>query len=238
MDALGVQIGDELAGFGSYEGTVTVVGRVVANFNDSEHANPSMVALVTDELLRASVQFEVDATPQSVLVTLRPGISLVEGAIALQKDFARFVAPPPPPTDIRNLRLVAPALVVTASVVVLFAIAAWTHALFTAIRSRRRDLATLRALGLTRTQVSAAVGWDATVVAAVAVVLGVPCGVLAARAVWSAVEDRLGVVSPSETPELVLLGAAIGALALANLVTVLPGRRAGRTRPVEVLRAE
>jgi hypothetical protein len=71
----------------------------------------------------------------------------------------------------------------------------------------------------------------------VAVVLGIPFGVLIGRWTWNVLVSRLGAVPvPVVSIEaLALVGA--GVLILANLVGLLPGLRAVRS-PARTLRAE
>ena len=64
------------------------------------------------------------------------------------------------------------------------------------------ELATLKSLGFTRRQVSSTVLWQSTTVALVALVVGLPLGVAAGRAVWVLLADRLGAVSQPVTPVL------------------------------------
>jgi ABC-type lipoprotein release transport system permease subunit len=55
--------------------------------------------------------------------------------------------------------------------------------LFTGVRRRRRDLAVLKTLGLTRSQLLKLVSWQASALATVALLAGLPLGALAGR--WS-----------------------------------------------------
>jgi ABC-type lipoprotein release transport system permease subunit len=58
-----------------------------------------------------------------------------------------------------------------------------THTLVTSVR-RRRDLAMLKTLGFVRGQVVAAMVWQATTFAVVALALGRPLGLAAGRWPW------------------------------------------------------
>ena len=57
------------------------------------------------------------------------------------------------------------------------AVGTLTHVLLTGVRRRRRDLAVLKALGLTRAQLQGAVAWEATALAAAALLVGDPAGI-------------------------------------------------------------
>jgi ABC-type lipoprotein release transport system permease subunit len=112
------------------------------------------------------------------------------------------------------------------------------HLLVTSVRRRRRDLAVLKTLGFARRQVSATVIWQATTLAGLAVLVGLPLGVAAGRWAWMPVADRLGVVPVSVVPALVLTVVALTTVLAANLVAAVPAWMAARTRLAIVLRAE
>ena len=117
-------------------------------------------------------------------------------------------------------------------------VAITAHTLVTSVQRRRRDLATLKTLGFVRPQILTTVISQATVFAAVGLVIGIPLGIAMGRWAWSAFADQLG-VPPAPTIPLLVVGLAIPVtLLLANLAAALPGRSAARTRPAVVLRAE
>jgi len=125
-----------------------------------------------------------------------------------------------------------------AGVLALLAIATVAHALVTAVRRRRRDLALLKTLGFTRRQVSAAVAWQATMLGVLALVIGIPIGVIVGRWAWTALADDLGTVAEPIAPVLALVLAVPLVLLIANAVAYVPGRIAARLRPAAVLRSE
>jgi ABC-type antimicrobial peptide transport system permease subunit len=111
-----------------------------------------------------------------------------------------------------------------------------SHTLLTSIRRRRRDLAILKTLGFGRRQVTAAIAWQATTMATLALLIGIPVGIAAGRLVWTVFASALGVV-----PEpVVALGAVLllvpAVLIVGILIAVVPARSASRTRPVVMLR--
>jgi putative ABC transport system permease protein len=95
-------------------------------------------------------------------------------------------------------------------------------ALLASVRQRRRQLALLKALGLTGRQVRGVIAWQASTILVVAAAVGVP----------------LGVVPVIVVPVLSLLAGFIGLLAAGNLVTAVAASVAARTRPASALRAE
>ena len=142
------------------------------------------------------------------------------------------------PVEIDRVRQVDQLPIVLAAFLALLAVAAVGHALVTAVRRRRRDLAILRTLGFSRGQVRATVAWQATTLALVGLVFGIPLGILVGRAVWRVVADGLGVSTTATVPALAVLLIVPAAIVLANLIALLPARAAARTRPAVVLRSE
>jgi len=123
---------------------------------------------------------------------------------------------------------------------VLFAIAAFAtlvHVLLTSVQRRRRDLAILQALGFRRGQVAATIAWQALTLAGLALIIGVPIGILAGRLGWAAFAYRLGVVSEPVISPLSIVVVPV-TLAVACLVSLGPGLMARRVRPAAVLKAE
>jgi len=120
----------------------------------------------------------------------------------------------------------------------LLACGALGHALLTGIRRRARDLATLRALGMTPAQTRSAVRVQSLVVAAVGIVLGIPLGLALGRTVWRSVASY----TPLQHVPPGVLWAVLAIIPAAALVAVLlawwPARRAGRSRVADILRTE
>jgi FtsX-like permease family len=111
------------------------------------------------------------------------------------------------------------------------------HTLVTSVRRRRRELAVLKTLGFDRGQVRMTIAWQATTLAVVGLVVGIPLGVLVGSAVWRLVAHGLGVAPIAVLPvAAVLLVPAV--IVPVNLVAYLPARAAARTRPAVALQAE
>jgi hypothetical protein len=142
------------------------------------------------------------------------------------------------PADLVNFGRVEAMPLATGGLVALVAVAMLGHLLVTSVRRRRRDLALLKVLGFVRRQVSSTVVWQATTLAVLALLVGLPVGVAVGRWAWVLVADRLGVVPVSVVPALVLALVALATVLVANLVAAVPAWMAARTRPAIVLRAE
>jgi hypothetical protein len=106
------------------------------------------------------------------------------------------------------------------------------------VRRRRREFAVLKALGMTRGQVWAAVAWQTTLTLLIAVLVGAPLGVAAGRAAWHGFAGSLGVVPFTEIPLLTLIAGLVALVVAGNLLASVPGAIAARTRAARFLRAE
>jgi hypothetical protein len=118
------------------------------------------------------------------------------------------------------------------------AVLAVAVALMASVRQRRRQLALLKVLGLTRRQMREAVAWQASVILLAAALIGVPLGLAAGRWAWTSFAASLGVVPVTVVPGLVLLTGFIVLLAAGNLLAAIPGSVAARTRPATMLQPE
>ena len=142
------------------------------------------------------------------------------------------------PADQQNLRNVRALPLLFAVFLLALAVGALAHVSASVLRRRRGELAVLRSLGMTPLQVRACLGWQATTLAAVGLVVGVPLGMALGRLAWRAVADATPMIYVAPLAVLALALAVPVALTVANLVAALPGQRAARLRPAEVLRTE
>jgi hypothetical protein len=96
-----------------------------------------------------------------------------------------------------------------------------------ATRARRRELAILRALGCSARQLRRSVRWHALTVAVIAVLLGLPVGVAAGRAVTREFLVDLGVSDAVVVPVVVLALVALVTLLAGLIASAAPARAAG-----------
>jgi hypothetical protein len=120
----------------------------------------------------------------------------------------------------------------------LFGAATLVHLLLVSVTRRRRETGLLKVIGFVRNQIATAVCWQATTVALVGLVVGVPLGVVAGRLVWRTFATTFGVVPVPVVQPWPLAALAVAVLAAANLLAVGPALLATRSRPAELLRAE
>ena len=105
---------------------------------------------------------------------------------------------------------------------------ALVNALVTSVRRRGRELAVLKAVGARRRQIRGVVAWQATAWALVAVLIGLPVGVVLSASGWEAITTSLGLHSPTAVPVLFVAAVALSIVAIANVVALLPGRAAAK----------
>jgi FtsX-like permease family len=176
------------------------------------------------------------------LVRFAPGVSRDAGLAAIINDIKGFPNPvivaAERPANVVSLASIAGVPVALSVLLALMAAGTLAHTLASSTRRRRHDLAILKSLGFLRRQVRHAVGWQATTIAAIALLIGLPAGVAGGRWAWRLFAAQLGVLPEPAIPLTTILIAIPSALALANLIAAAPARAAARTRPATVLRTE
>jgi hypothetical protein len=142
----------------------------------------------------------------------------------LKREFPGVVLPVVPPPEVREVQGVNDLPLALASVLTLLAAGTIAHILVTSVRRRRRDLAILKAVGFVGRQVRASVAWQATAIAGVGLLAGLPLGVAAGRWAWTALAQALAIEPvPIISPGLLLAVPAV--LMLANAVAAIPANR-------------
>ncbi len=141
------------------------------------------------------------------------------------------------PTDINSYEKVRSAPIFLVAILAILAISMMGHALITSVRRRRKDLAVLLTLGFLKRDVAYVVAWQASVVAAIAAVIGIPLGLVFGRSLWSLFAGQIG-VPPSVALSPFLLLAVPALIVLANAIALVPALSAARTRPASALRSE
>jgi ABC-type antimicrobial peptide transport system permease subunit len=142
------------------------------------------------------------------------------------------------PVELVNLRNVRTLPVVLAVFLALLAVAAASHALLTSARARRKEFAILRAIGMTRRGMRAVLNSQATTIAALGLLVGVPIGVILGRLAWGLVAGRVPLqdVPPLPALGIVILLPCVAVIAI--VIALVPSRRVTRLGAAQVLRAE
>jgi hypothetical protein len=235
---LGLRLGQTVRVGAGRPVPMRIVGRSALVHADSEDAGEG--AILSLEGLRR-LRTDLGSGYGTFYLRFAPGADAEAAARTLRRlpsGVVQQVDRPRPPPKIENLGRVGALPNVLAGLLALLAASALAHLLVTSVRRRRHDLAILKALGFVRRQVSAAVAWQATTVALVALAVGLPLGVALGRWSWSLLADRIGVGAPPVTPGPALLAGVAGTVLVANLVAAWPGLLAARTRPAVALRSE
>ncbi|MEO6653276.1 MAG: FtsX-like permease family protein [Ilumatobacteraceae bacterium] len=225
---LDVSVGDTVEAVGSSGEShpLTVVGLVVTAPSAGDGA------AMTFEGYQA---LNPEATQNVVLVNFGEDAP----ASAIDEVAAAMFSPPDSistPTSVRALERVTAAPFLFAIVMALLLIVGSTYVAATSVRSRRRDLAILRALGSNPRQIRAVVHWQATIVAVTIALFGVPVGLAVGNSIIGLLTDTLGIVPGSNNPGVVVMGAAVLALLVANTLAFLTAQAAARDRIVQLSR--
>jgi hypothetical protein len=232
--------------------SMRVVGEVILPAFSRGSFNPT--DLGTGALLTASVLSE--PLPRSpcpsgtcynfFLVRYHPGTNEASAAVTLAGLATRAGCPPGAcpvtsdqrPGDIRDYAGVRDTPMILVGLLVVLAVGTLAHVLLTGVRRRRRDLAVLKTLGLSRGQVLRLVAWQASAFGCVALLAGLPLGVLAGRLAWAAFTDAAGIAPSPDIPMTLILLTIPATLLIAVLIALWPGWRAARVRPAAVLWTE
>ncbi|GES22262.1 hypothetical protein Aple_051590 [Acrocarpospora pleiomorpha] len=181
----------------------------------------------------ALIAFRPGADPDAAIQRLT-----AYAAAAIPGGAGILIEPPEVPTKLVEIQNVQPLPMVLGGFLALLAVAAVGHALATAVRRRKHEVAVLRALGMTRPQARLIVIAQATLLALVGLLFGVPLGFALGRVLWRVVADSTPLFYSPPLALLALLLVGPAALLVANLLATWPGHLYTRLRPAHVLRAE
>jgi hypothetical protein len=183
------------------------------------------------------IRMQPHVSAAAARANLAPVVSLSDRLLAKYQDEV-YIQGVQRPAEIVNYRSMGATPSYLALGVALGAVVALAAALSASVRTRRRELALLKALGFTGRQLAATIVWQATVTALIGVAIGIPVGIAAGRWLWILFAHSIAAVPEPAVPVVSLVLVGVGAIAIANLVAALPGRLARRTPPALVLRTE
>lgn len=226
---IGKQVGDAVQA--SYPGgeprELTIVGIVMTPYDAGSGAAmtydgyAAMVSDATRNLLL--VDFANDAGPGA------PD-ALSEATNTQYEDFTSV-----PPASIRSLERIVPMPYLLATILSLLGAAAMMQGLGSSVLDRRVDLGLLRALGAVGGQLRGVLHWQATTVAAVVSVLGIPVGLFLGRRVFVTIAERVGVTpEPRIAWSLVPVLIAVVVI-ITNVAALAPGLRASRASTADLM---
>jgi ABC-type lipoprotein release transport system permease subunit len=185
--------------------------------------------------------------PQAYFVDVRPGVNPVAARRSLEEmtaplsnsyNFGVVVQSVLRPAEIVDYRSMGTTPAILGASLGAAALAALGLTLLASVRRRRRELAVLKILGFTSSQLRAVVAWQSNVAVAIGAVVGIPVGITIGRTLWDLFAQETNAVPSPAVPVVSIVLIALGALVLANVVAAIPGRIAARTPAALVLRTE
>ncbi len=231
---LHVKIGDTIqADTGGPSLTVVGVGLLL----QTPHSTFDEGTLVTMHTLDIVSKTTIENREGFFLLSPEKGTKVATLQAALSKA-GIDTAPPEPVADVTNLGNVRSLPYLLAGFLIVLGLGAVAHALLTVSRRRVKELAVLRAVGLSPRQAAACVTWQAVVVAAIALLIGLPVGLVIGREVWRRVADSIPLVYVGPFSPQLLLVMVPGALGALLVLALAPAWRAARLHTAETLRAE
>jgi len=152
--------------------------------------------------------------------------------------YSTLAISPVTPTSLVNFGEAVNFPLIFGAMLAVFGAATLTHLLVVSVSRRRREIGLLKVLGFVNRQVAAVVAWQATTLALVGIVIGVPLGLVAGQAIWRAFANNLGAVPVSVVP-IWLVGLLVaGVIVFANLIAIGPALVARRSKPATLLRTQ
>ena len=235
MNRLNVDIGDDVAmTLAGETESFRIVGQAAFAVGDFKMDDGS--AITRDGGARF-VEFDADNRLFQILIEWRDGVDAEQLAESLIDDgFSLFGTRQPP--VVANLLQVERLPSLLALFFGALGMAFLGYALAASSRARGRQLAVLGALGLRRAQLAALLRWHAAAMALVAVLIGVPAGLIAGRVIWTAIADSAGVGVEHAVPISALLATVALAVLGSVAIAIAIGSRLRRADTPRLLRAD
>jgi ABC-type lipoprotein release transport system permease subunit len=173
-----------------------------------------------------------------VLARAAPGPAAAAALARHVSKYSQFTGADQEPVELVNFGESVNFPLLFGGMLALFGAATMVQLLLASVSRRRAEAGLLKVLGFVRYQVAAVVSWQATAVALVGIVAGVPLGIVAGKVLWRVFATNFGVVPLTVVEALPVAALAIGVLAAANVLAFFPALLAARSRPAQLLRAE
>ena len=149
--------------------------------------------------------------------------------------YSPITTEPLAPTSLVNFGEAVNFPLIFGAMLAVFGAATLAHLLVVSVSRRRREVGLLKVLGFVNRQVVSTVSWQATTLAFVGVVVGVPLGLVIGKTVWNAFANNLGVVPVTVVPALLIAAITVGVLVGANVIAIAPALVATRSKPGDLL---
>ncbi len=237
LDRIGAQVGDRVSVTGNHgKTTARVVGTALFPSVDDPALLADGAVMVPDGLARISIGN--DNSNSHLVVRWRPGIDTQEARHRLEQISGQPPNRPIRPAEVDRLTQLNRLPWILAGFLAILALIAVGHAIVTNTRRRRRDFALLETLGLRTRQIRATVATQATTLAVIGLVFGIPLGVVVGRFAWAAIAGQIGVATDAALPSLALAVLVPLTILAVLLIAYLPARAVSRIRPAVALRSE
>jgi hypothetical protein len=257
---LGKKIGDTVTvGTGPSARAFTIAGTVTLpsfGLQGADHVSLGRGAMLSEAALLAASRVSAAQRPDTLIPLPLPSavaIRLAPGTTTVQRQrlVNRIVAANPDHTPggtqelnhymaaaVVNAAQLGPQQLALALSLAAAAMLSLALTVLASVRKRRRELALLKALGMTRGQVRAIVSWQTTLTLLIALAVGVPLGIAVGRWAWRGFAASLGVVPVAAVPVLLLAVGGAALIAAGNLLALTPATIAASTPPATTLRTE
>ncbi len=247
----GIKVGQRLTASASGKPErVTVVGRAVFPYfgqGSFTATDLGQGAIVPASMLAAQANAATGAGYNFFLISFAPGPRKAADVAAFSRHMAPFCARVQQttcvvtrqlPNGVRNDQPIEATPLILAGLLALLGLGVLAQFSFQSARSRRRDFAVLRTLGLRRSQLTVVTSWQISALTLLALAVGLPSGAAAGHLAWALFADVLGISSGTAIPVATGMLMIPATLLAANLVAFWPGRRSALAPPAALLRAE
>lgn len=230
LDELDIGIGETVtAEWGANRAERKVVGTVLApgidDVDRSAYMTPEGLEELSDDI-------------RGALVLVEAGGVRADEVAARLADRGMEVRRLQAPSSIDNLDELGSVPSLLVGFLSVLSVVAGGSAMVLTVRRRRRELAVLRSLGFVRPQVRGAVAAQGATLGVAALLLGIPCGLVAGRLVYDLVASNVGFLVHHAVPRSAVAVVAVAALGAALAVGAAIAPSAHRLSPAATLRME
>ncbi len=183
-----------------------------------------------------------DVTDAQVFVQLKPGVSVEEARPAIDEIVAPYVTAQVQSVDeykdaIGNqLNIFLLIIVGLLSLAIIIAMLGIFNTIALSVLERTRELGLLRAVGMRRRQVRAAVRWESAIISLFGTALGLAVGLLGGWGIVRALRDDGFQVF--QIPIAPLVGLALAGIVVGLVAAVIPAWQAGRMNVLDAIGTE
>ncbi len=172
---------------------------------------------------------------EAILASVVPGAHGQQAVTHFLDTDPSMAVLPVTPTSLVNFGEAVDFPLIFGAIVAIFGAGTLIHLLVVSVSRRRRETGLLKVLSFVNSQVVWAVSWQATTLALVGIIVGIPLGLIAGRAIWDLFASHLGVVPQTVVPVRLVGVLAVTVVVVANLLAVGPAVAATKARAGRLL---